>query len=100
MNDDFVIGGEVIPRRSRRLIELPLPPLYTHTPMTLPVHIVRGAKEGPRLFVCAALHGDELNGAEIIRRLLKQSMLKHLRGTLVAMLRFRRVTERRNGVRA
>jgi predicted deacylase len=85
MNDDFVIGGEIIQRRSRHLIELPLPPLYTHTPMTLPVHVVRGAKEGPRLFVSAALHGDELNGTEIIRRILKQSVLKHLRGTLVAM---------------
>jgi len=85
MSDDFVIGGELIQRRSRRLVELPLPPLYTHTPMTLPVHVVRGAKEGPRLFVSAALHGDELNGTEIIRRLLKQPALRLLRGTLVAV---------------
>ena len=85
MNNDFFIGGEIIQRRSRHLVELPLPPLYTHTPMTLPVHVVRGAKDGPRLFVSAALHGDELNGTEIIRRLLKQSALKHLRGTLVAV---------------
>lgn len=85
MSVDFVIGGEVIPLRSRRLVELPLPPLYTHTPMTLPVHVVRGAKAGPHLFVSAALHGDELNGTEIIRRILKQSSLKHLRGTLVAV---------------
>jgi predicted deacylase len=53
--------------------------------MTLPVHVVRGAKEGPRLFISAALHGDELNGTEIIRRILKQPALKHLRGTLVAV---------------
>jgi predicted deacylase len=84
MSDDLVIGGEVIQLRSRRLVELPLPALYTHTPMTLPVHVIRGAKDGPRLFVSAALHGDELNGTEIVRRLLKQSALKHLRGTLVA----------------
>jgi len=85
MNDNFVIGGEVIPLRSRRLIELQLPPLYTHTPMTLPVHVIRGSKDGPRLFVSAAIHGDELNGTEIIRRLLKQPALKRLRGTLVAV---------------
>jgi predicted deacylase len=84
MSDDLVIGGEVIQLRSRRLVELPLPALYTHTPMTLPVHVIRGAKDGPRLFVSAALHGDELNGTEIVRRLLKQSALKHLRGTLIA----------------
>ena len=85
MNDNFVIGGVGIQRRSRRLLELPLPPLYTHTPMKLPVHVVRGAKDGPRLFVSAALHGDELNGTEIIRRLLKQPAMKQLRGTLVAV---------------
>lgn len=85
MSDDFVIGGERIQRRDQCMVELPLPPLYTHTPMTLPVHVMRGAKAGPRLFVSAALHGDELNGTEIIRRILKQSALKHLRGTLVAV---------------
>ena len=85
MSDKFVIGGETVPPRSRRLIELELPHLYTHTPMTLPVHVIRGAREGPRLFVSAAIHGDELNGTEIIRRLLKQPALKRLRGVLVAV---------------
>ena len=85
MDDNIVIGGEAIPVRNRRLIELQLPPLYTHSPLTLPVHVVRGAKDGPRLFVSAALHGDELNGTEIIRRLLRQPALKRLRGTLVAV---------------
>jgi hypothetical protein len=85
MNDNFVIGGESIPRRCRRLIELELPPLYTHAPMNLPVHVLRGTKDGPRLFISAAIHGDELNGTEIIRRLLKQPALKRLRGTLVAV---------------
>lgn len=85
MTDEFVIGNTSVPRRTRSVIELPLPPLYTHTPLYLPVHILRGAKDGPRLFVSAALHGDELNGTEIIRRLLKQPALKRLRGTLVAV---------------
>ncbi len=83
MNEPFSICGKNIPRRSRVMVELPLPPLYTHTPLTLPVHVLRGAKDGPRLFVSAAIHGDELNGTEIIRRLLKRSTLKRLRGTLL-----------------
>jgi len=81
----IIIGGEAIPVRSRHLVELQLPPLYTHSPLTLPVHVVRGAKDGPRLFVSAALHGDELNGTEIIRRLLRRPALKRLRGTLIAV---------------
>lgn len=85
MSNEFVIGGESIPLRSQCLVELQLPPLYVHSPLTLPVHVIRGNKDGPRLFISAAIHGDELNGTEIIRRLLKQSVLKRLRGTLVAV---------------
>lgn len=85
MSGSFDIGSEVIPLRARRLVELQLPPLYVQSPLTVPVHVIRGAKDGPRLFVSAALHGDEINGTEIIRRLLKQAALKRLRGTLVAV---------------
>ena len=41
--------------------------------MSLPVHIIHGRQGGPVLFISAAVHGDELNGVEIIRRLLKVS---------------------------
>ena len=42
------------------------------------VHVINGKKPGPRLFVTSAVHGDELNGVEIIRRLLKLTELEHL----------------------
>jgi predicted deacylase len=80
----FEIGGETVEPGSRKTIELPMSVLYDHTPMTLPVHVIHGRREGPTLFVSAAVHGDELNGVEIIRRLLKVSRLKRLRGTLIA----------------
>ena len=85
MSQKFIIGGVSIPTRSRQVIELELPPLYVHSPLTMPVHVIRGAKEGPRLFVSAAIHGDEINGTEIIRRLLNHPALKRLRGILVAV---------------
>lgn len=85
MSEELVIGGKSIRPRSRATVELPVPQLYTHTPMTMPVHVVRGGDDGPRLFVCAAIHGDELNGVEIIRRLLKRLPMKRLRGTLLAI---------------
>lgn len=85
MSEDFVIGGKAIPLRTRCLVELQLPPLYVHSPLTVPVHVMRGARSGPHLFISAALHGDEINGTEIIRRLLKQSALRRLSGTLVAV---------------
>lgn len=79
------IGGEVIAPGQSRSVHLPLPQLYTYTPLEMPVHVVNGKRPGPRLFVCAAMHGDELNGVEIIRRLLGRGTLKRLRGTLIAV---------------
>lgn len=85
MCSDLVINKQIIRPGSNQLIDLPLPPLYTHAPMTMPVHVINGKKPGPRLFVSAAIHGDELNGVEIVRRLLKQPALKRLTGTLIAI---------------
>lgn len=80
-----MIGGRSISLGSRVTVELPVPLLYTHTPVAMPVQVLRGRRDGPRLFVCAAVHGDELNGVEIIRRLLRRPALKRLRGTLIAI---------------
>jgi hypothetical protein len=79
------INGVALAAGSRTTIDLPLAPLYTHAPLTMPVHVIRGRKAGPRLFVSAAIHGDEINGVEIIRRLLRLAVLKRLRGTLIAV---------------
>jgi len=51
----------------------------------MPVHVIRGKKSGPRLLVCAALHGDEINGVEIIRRLVTHPALAQIRGDLIAI---------------
>lgn len=85
MTTDLIINNQSIAPGSRVMINLPLPRLYTHTLMTMPVHVIRGQEPGPRLFVSAAIHGDELNGVEIIRRLLKQPGLKKLHGDLIAI---------------
>lgn len=82
----FRICNQAIAPGARASVSLPVPQLYTRTPMEMPVHVVRSRVDGPRLFVSAALHGDELNGIEIIRRLLKRRGLKRLSsGTLIAV---------------
>ena len=85
MSEAFEIGGVQVAPGQRATIELPVPQLYTHTPLTMPVQVVHGRRDGPRLFVSAAVHGDELNGVEIIRRLLRRAALSRLRGTLIAI---------------
>jgi predicted deacylase len=83
--DPLIIAGHSIAPNTRLSIDLPVALLHTQTPMNMPVHIVRGRREGPRLFVCAAIHGDELNGVEIIRRLNQEKVLNRLRGTLITI---------------
>ena len=85
INKPLIINGISIEPGTRSSIDLPTGRLYTHTPMTVPVHVVCGKRTGPRLFISAAIHGDEINGVEIIRRLLKMPALKRLRGTVIAI---------------
>jgi len=82
---DLVIGGKPISPGERTVINLPVALLHTQTPLEMPIKVWRGRKDGPRLFVSAAIHGDELNGVEIIRRLLQHRSLARLRGTLITI---------------
>lgn len=84
-NSELVINGTHIDRGQRITLDLEVGKLYTHTPVSIPIHVISGRHPGPRVFVCAAIHGDEINGVEIIRRLLKLSILKKLRGDLIAI---------------
>jgi len=85
MSLELEIGGKSIPPGLRTTIEVPLPPLYTHTPMVMPAHVVRGQREGPILLLSAAIHGDELNGIEIIRRVLQLPSISRIKGSIIAV---------------
>jgi len=69
----------------RVAVEIEVPALYTHTRVTMPVQVIHGREKGPVLLLSAALHGDEINGVEIIRRVLLEKVVRHLRGTLIAV---------------
>lgn len=81
----FEIAGQVVAAGSRAVINLEMPRLNTHTEMDMPVHVIHGRREGPVIFLTAAIHGDELNGIEIIRRTLARKELNRLAGTLLAI---------------
>ncbi len=85
MRADFRINGIDIRPGQRVTINIPVAELHTHTEMTMPVHVVHGKKEGPCLFVSAAIHGDEILGVEIVRRLIQYRKIKRIRGTLLAV---------------
>lgn len=83
-NTPIVINNVEIAAGTQCTVDIPMASLYTHAPVAMPVHVIHGRHAGPRLMVTAAVHGDELNGIEIIRRLLALPVLKRLGGTLIA----------------
>lgn len=85
MQVPLTILNETIQPGKRATVRLPVAGLYTHTEMFLPVHVVHGRQTGPCLMVCAAVHGDEIIGTEIIHRLMKIKKINRLRGTLLAV---------------
>jgi len=84
-NRSITIGDTLVKPGQRVNIQLPVADLYTATPLNMPVQVICGRHAGPVLFVSAAVHGDELNGVEIIRQLTKLKALRSLRGTLLAI---------------
>ncbi len=81
----FTLNGCEIPAGTRRTVDLPVSVLSDHTPVSMSVHIIHGRLDGPTVFVSAGVHGDEVIGVEIVRRLLRASNLKGLRGTLIVI---------------
>lgn len=79
----FDIGGASVAPGARRTVDLPVSVLSDHTPVSMSVHVVHGKRPGPTMFVSSGIHGDEVIGVEIVRRLLRMPNLASLRGTLV-----------------
>jgi hypothetical protein len=66
---ELFLGGAELPPGIVARVRLALPEAAVRTPVPVQVTVVRGARPGPRLFLTAAVHGDELNGVEIVRRI-------------------------------
>lgn len=79
------IGEATITPGTRHRLEVPVARLPTQTPIALPVTVINGVESGPRLWISAAIHGDEINGVEIIRQVLLAVNPLTLRGTLIAV---------------
>ncbi|MGE3319183.1 MAG: succinylglutamate desuccinylase/aspartoacylase family protein [Candidatus Berkiella sp.] len=84
-NKTFQVAGQKIEPGTHEIVQLPAAALYTQTEMAIPAHVFHGKYAGPKLFVTSAIHGDELNSIEIIRRLHNQKWLKDLHGTLITI---------------
>ena len=83
--ESFAIGGVRIRSGTVRALELPITRLVTGADVTLPVRVVHGREDGPRIWIDAAIHGDEVAGVEVVRQVMAGLDPKTFRGTLVAV---------------
>ena len=83
-NDPITVGGTTVRPGRKVRIELPFARIPTGSEEALPVVVINGRSAGPHVWLSAAIHGDELNGIEIVRRVLRELDAKSLRGALIA----------------
>lgn len=84
-NQTFTCAGQDVAPGKQQWVSIPVPSAMGLDSSHLEAFIINGKKPGPKVFVSAAIHGDELNGIEIIRRVIKRRAIKNLCGTLIAI---------------
>lgn len=82
--EPFTLHGVTIAAGQREQVPLLVGTFLTHEELNLRVTVVHGKKPGPTLLITAGIHGDEYNGTEIVRRVLRHKRLSRLSGTVIA----------------
>lgn len=81
----FEINGITIAPGESKLVKLPVGVFRNNSQVDLDVVVIHGRRKGPVLLLTGCIHGDEVNGAETIRRVLRSNAIKTLKGTILAV---------------
>lgn len=79
-----ILGEEIIPGR-KKYLNLDIARLHTYTKLEVPVVVERAKTDGPVLLLTAGIHGDELNGVEIVRELLAKKYTRPDAGMVITV---------------
>src|ERR1041385_2107608 len=81
----FELAGTRIGPGEYQELSLKVSEFYTSQSASIPIFVKRGTKPGPTLLVTAAIHGDEINGVQIVRNLIIELKERDIRGTFVGV---------------
>ncbi len=84
-NKEITIGGQTVAPGEDKLLSIPIDRLPTGTLIDIPVYVFNAKKSGPTVLVQAGLHGDEINGIEIVRRMIAEKSFKVKKGAIIAV---------------
>jgi hypothetical protein len=79
------ILGVEIQRGERKILDFDVAKLHTRNSIKVPIFIERAEKDGPVLLLLGGVHGDEINGVEIVRRIIRKKINKPTRGTTICI---------------
>ena len=79
------VAGICVAPGTRRRHSIELTELADGTRVSIPLDLVNGARPGPRLYLGAAIHGDEVDGVGILFRALAGVNPKRLQGSIVCV---------------
>lgn len=85
MPDHITISKQKIGLGEQRIVNLNIARLPTYTSIDLPVLVYRAPVDGPVLLLTGGLHGDEINGIEIVRRMIERELVVPDKGTVIAI---------------
>ena len=80
----YILGTDIQPGGTYEL-NLDVAKLNTSTPIQVPVIVSRGIEDGEVLLLMAGMHGDEMNGVEVIRRLIRKGWNKPQKGMVICI---------------
>ncbi len=83
--DPLQVAGRAVEAGTSREILLKISEFYTANPVNIPVTVLRGREAGPVVALLAAIHGDELNGIEIVRQVILGLDPGRIRGAIVCV---------------
>lgn len=84
-NKTITIHGETVQPGEAKWIKIPIDRLPTGTLIDIPIYVYNAKKAGPTMLVQGGLHGDEINGVEIIRRMLFEDLYKVNIGAVIIL---------------
>jgi predicted deacylase len=81
----FKIDGHEVSGGRRKKIEIPIASMMSGAPVSLPIIVWHGKTKGPTAWISAGVHGDEIEGTEIIRRVANRISAQRMSGTVIAI---------------
>ena len=81
----LTINGTRIAVGEKVQVQLNIADLPSHTRVDIPIYIFRGKTDGPVLLLMGGMHGDEVNGIEIVRRMIARKIIIPLKGSVIAI---------------